>query len=80
MNKFLTGVALGVVVGILLAPDKGAETRKKLSKKGKEMKKQFNDFVDTWSEKINSLRHEAEEIVEDTPPRAQSYPSQPYSV
>lgn len=78
MNKFLTGVAIGVVVGILIAPDKGSETRKKLSEKGKDLKDSFNDFVDYWSDKIDSLRNKAEEEVADLP--RQTFPSQPYSV
>jgi hypothetical protein len=28
---FLTGIAVGIGIGILLAPDKGSETRKKLA-------------------------------------------------
>jgi gas vesicle protein len=75
MSKFLTGVAIGVLVGILIAPDKGSETRKKITEKGKDLKKQFDEFVDAWAEKIDSLRGETEEIADL--PRA-SY-SQPYS-
>jgi gas vesicle protein len=76
MSKFITGVAIGVLVGILIAPDKGSATRKKISEKGKDLKGQFNDFVDYWAEKIDSLRGEVEEEV--TSP---SYPAQqPYSV
>jgi gas vesicle protein len=78
MSKFITGVALGIIVGILIAPDKGAETRRKVSKKGKELKRQFNDFVDTWSDRIDSWKNEAEEeVVELT--RSESFSSKPYS-
>lgn len=74
MSKFLTGVAIGVLVGILIAPDKGSETRKKLSEKGKDLKQNFNDFVDYWSDKIDSMRKEAEEEVADVPRETFSQP------
>ena len=44
---FLAGVAAGVVAGILLAPDKGSETRRKMEKKARE-------FSDNLKEKANS--------------------------
>lgn len=71
MNKLLAGIALGIAIGVLIAPEKGTATRKKLADKGRELKDQFNDFVDSWSEKIDSLRNEAEELA--TAPQAQPY-------
>ena len=32
----LAGVAVGVQIGLLIAPEKGTDTRKKLTKKGEE--------------------------------------------
>lgn len=64
MSKLITGFAVGLLVGILIAPDKGSETRKRISEKGKDLKDQFNDFVDYWAEKFDSLKNEAEEIAE----------------
>lgn len=72
MSKLLTGLAVGVVVGLLLAPDKGSETRRKIAEKGRELKDRFNDFVDSLGEKIDSLRGEAEEFVEEA--RPSTYP------
>ena len=63
-SKFLTGVALGVLAGILLAPDKGSETRRKLSEKGSELKDKFNDFVDSLHDKFSSVKEEAEDMAE----------------
>lgn len=34
---FLAGAAAGAIAGVLLAPDKGTETRKKISGKAKEL-------------------------------------------
>jgi gas vesicle protein len=42
----LTGVAAGVAVGMLLAPDKGVETRKKLMKSGRSMAENLRNRID----------------------------------
>ena len=46
----LAGVAIGIQIGVLIAPEKGEETRKKLSKKGDdyldEINTQFHKFID----------------------------------
>lgn len=42
----LTGFAAGVVVGILFAPDKGTQTRKKL-------KENFNELADQLHEELS---------------------------
>lgn len=54
----LAGAAAGAAAGILLAPGKGSETRKSLSKKGKDtvdnLKGKVNDLVDTVADKYLS--------------------------
>jgi len=37
LAAFAIGAAAGAIAGILLAPDKGAETRRKLSEEGKKL-------------------------------------------
>jgi gas vesicle protein len=73
MNKFLTGLAIGIAIGVLIAPEKGTETRRKLSAKGKQLKDQFNDFVDSMAEKLESLRGESEDFMDEPAPRAKPY-------
>lgn len=44
----LAGISVGAMLGILLAPDKGSETRKKILETGE-------DFVDALKEKVNEI-------------------------
>lgn len=53
----LAGLAAGTIVGILIAPDKGAATRKKIADKGAEIIDKGEGYVDNLKEKINSLLH-----------------------
>jgi gas vesicle protein len=65
---FLAGAAVGALAGILLAPDKGSETRKKISKKtgdlGDSLKGSFNDFIDGIKENYADVKAEAEDVEE----------------
>lgn len=62
MNKFLTGLVAGVVIGILIAPDKGSETRRKLAEKGEDLQDRFTDFVDNVSDKVDVVKEKLASI------------------
>ena len=55
----LAGVATGALLGILFAPEKGCETRKKIAKKGKDyangLTHKMNDFVEEMTEKFETV-------------------------
>jgi gas vesicle protein len=53
----LAGLAAGTLIGILFAPDKGSETRKKIINKGE-------DYVDNLKEKINGILHDGRKHAE----------------
>ena len=44
----LAGVAAGALVGILFAPDRGSETRKKVAQKGKDLVGELEETLTTF--------------------------------
>lgn len=60
----LTGLAVGAALGILFAPDKGSETRKKLIEKGEDyaetIRERFNEMVDSMNEKFEKVKNDVE--------------------
>lgn len=59
----LGGVAVGSILGILFAPEKGCETRKKIKDKGTDLKNSLKDSLYDLSDKfLKSI----EDIEEDT--------------
>ena len=63
----LAGVAVGATLGILFAPDKGSSTRKKISQKSDDyasgLEEKFNEFIDSITQKFESVREEATRMV-----------------
>lgn len=72
-SKLLTGFVAGVVVGILFAPDRGSETRKKITRKGVDLKEKFNDFIDSVSDQFHSFKEDAEDMAQRGKQKAQAY-------
>ena len=61
----LAGVAVGALLGVLFAPEKGEDTRKKIAVKGKDasdkLKDKFNEFVDNITHQFDKVKEEAAE-------------------
>ncbi len=59
---FLAGVAVGATLGILFAPDKGSNTRKKIARRSNEyaegIKEKFNEILENVNTKLEELSEE----------------------
>ena len=65
VGALLLGAAVGGALGILFAPDKGSETRKKLLDKGGDLtdaiKERLNDFIEEAKLNAETLKEKAHE-------------------
>jgi gas vesicle protein len=64
-TKIITGLFVGILVGILIAPDKGSATRKKLSKSVNDLSDHIQDIIETARGEANDLADEGIESVEN---------------
>jgi gas vesicle protein len=65
---FVAGAAVGALAGILFAPDKGSNTRKKIANKTGDLtdsvKNSFSEFIDGVKETYSGVKGDAEDVAE----------------
>jgi gas vesicle protein len=59
------GLAAGAVLGVLFAPEKGADTRKKILDQGKKLSDDVKNKFSKGMEKLNDLKDGLKEKVEE---------------
>ena len=64
----LGGIAAGALLGILFAPKKGSDTRKKITKKSEDItdniKEHFNNAIDSVSENFDKVKSKVSDFKE----------------
>jgi gas vesicle protein len=66
MNKILFSLLAGVAIGLLLAPDKGSETLKKLRSRLNDYKDQAEDQADELAGKARKAFNKGRNAVSET--------------
>lgn len=59
VTGIVSGLAVGAILGILFAPDKGCNTRRKIAKKGNDLKDGIKDGIDSF---VSSAENKYEEF------------------
>jgi len=67
IQSFINGLSVGFLLGILFAPDKGEETRRKISRRASVIKDNirgtYEDIADNVSDQISQVKYKANQIV-----------------
>ena len=67
LTGIIAGLTAGAILGILFAPEKGADIRKKIAKKSGNLtdkyKSKFDDLLDKLGKKYNVSTKQAEELI-----------------
>jgi len=75
IGALLIGAAIGATLGILFAPDKGSETRRKIATKGTDLndnfKEKINEFFSDLQNKFDSAKENVKESIENNLDKAE---------
>lgn len=64
MNKVLIAFASGLIIGLLIAPEKGKKTREKISGIGTSLKENWNCFTDRIAGSIDRMKDSVDNVAD----------------
>lgn len=64
MSKFMIGLLMGVGIGILIAPEKGEDTRESIAETAENLKNTFNRLVGKAKTQLSDLKEVLEAQIE----------------
>lgn len=62
MNKVIIAFASGLIVGLLYAPAKGKDTRRKIANLGNSCKETWNEITDSIAGKIDTVKTKVDDM------------------
>lgn len=75
LTALAAGVAIGGILGILFAPDKGENTRQKIADNGKKLSDSIKDKMNEGKNKLSGLRNNIRDRVDSMKESVEEYVS-----
>lgn len=63
LRTFFNGIIVGLVLGVLFAPDSGEETRRKISQRAAGIKDSYDDLADDVSYTYQKAKNKVSNVV-----------------
>jgi len=63
VKSFLRGIAIGFLLGVLYAPDRGEVTRRKISKKTSDVKDAVKNTYESLSNTVSKVKDKANQML-----------------
>jgi len=66
LRTFINGILVGILLGVLFAPDSGEETRRKISRRAQGIKDSYDEFADNVSDTYDRVKSKTSDIINRT--------------
>ena len=64
IRAFFNGILVGILLGVLFAPDSGEETRRKISRRAQGLKDTYDDLADNVSDAYGRVKSKANDLMD----------------